>query len=224
VTLDAQMLALIDDRIRRTITRTLRPGTFADRTADAAGMAVMDQDTTAVPVLIGGDVLVSPGDRVVLAQVGSAWVVLVSLGAQWPAERQYEYTAAGETTVTSVYADAPGIPVVANRTIVKARTASSLIARVDATAFYTVASTDLQWAVLLTDLDVGTTYGPTLIASWFSGDLNRTPHGRQVKLLNIPAGRYDAKLQWRRAVGTGTVTMNADDRYTFNIREAAPQV
>jgi hypothetical protein len=224
VTLDAQMLALIDDRIRRTITRTLRPATFAERTGDAAGTAVMDQDTTAITVVIGGDVLVSPGDRVVLAQVGSSWVVVVSLAAAWPAERQYEYTAAGETTVTSVYADAPGIPAVANRTIVKQRTSSSLIARVDATAFSSAGSTDLRWAVLLTDLDIGTTYGPTLIASWFSGDNNRTPHGRQVKINSIPAGRYDAKLQWARNTGVGTITMNADDRYSFNIREAAPQL
>lgn len=224
MTLDAQMLALIDDRVRRALTRDLRPGTFAERTGDAAGTAVMDQDTTAISVLIGGDVLVSPGDRVMLARVGSTWVVVLSLAAQWPAEVQYEYTAGGETTVTSVYADAPGIPAVANRTIVKARTSSSLIARVDATAFSTLASTELRWAVLLTDLDVGTTYGPTLIASWFSGDPNRTPHGRQVKVNNIPAGRYDAKLQWARQTGTGVITMNTDDRYTFNIREAAPQL
>jgi len=222
VNLDAQVLALVDDRVRRALNRPLRPGTFAERTGDAAGTAVMDQDTTAVAVLIGGDVIVSPGDRVVMGQFGSSWVVLASLAASWPAEIQYEYTAAGETTVTSVYADAPGIPAVAARTIVKARTSSSLIARVDATAFSTLANTELRWAVLLTDLDVGTTYGPTLIASWFSGNNNRTPHGRQVKLAGIPAGRYDAKLQWNRQTGTGVITMNTDDRYTFNIREAAP--
>jgi hypothetical protein len=220
--LDAQVLALIDDRIRRALSRPLRPGTFADRTGDAAGTAVMDQDTVAISVLIGGDVLVSPGDRVVMGQFGSSWVVLASLGAQWPAEVQYEYTTAGETTSSATYADAPGLPAVANRTIVKARTSSSLIARVDATAFASVGSTDLQWAVLLTDLNTGTTYGPTMICRWFSGNNNRTPMSRQVKLTGIPAGRYDAKLQWRRAVG-GTVTMAVEDHYSFNIREAAPQ-
>ena len=137
---------------------------------------------------------------------------------------QYEYTASGETITSGTFTDCPGLPSQTNRTIIKTRTSSSLIARVDATAFSPAGTVDLQWAVYLVNLATGDDYGPTLIASWLSGDINRTPHGRQIKLTGIPAGRYDAIMQWRRATGAGTPTMNTDDRYTFNIREAAPQV
>lgn len=219
---DAGMIDIIDARVLRALKRPQRVGTFFERSGEITGSLVEDGTATAMPCLVGSDVVVSPGDRVVFAQFGSSWVILSSLTPQG-VELQYEYTAAGETTTSASYVDAPGLPAVAQRTWMKRRPGSHVIARVDATAFSSVASTDLQWAVLLTDLTSGTAYGPTFICSWFSGDGNRTPHGRQVKIASIPAGTYDVKLQWRRASGTGTITMNSDDRYTFNIREATLQ-
>jgi hypothetical protein len=219
---DAGMISIIDDRVKKALTRPQRVGTFVERLDDVNAMLVEDGTTTAMPCLVGSDVIVSPGDRVVFAQFGSGWVILTSLTPQG-IELQYEYTAAGETVTSASYVDAPGLPALAQRTWMKRRPSTHVIARVDATAFSTVASTDLQWAVLLTDVNTGVTYGPTFICSWFSGNNNRTPHGRQVKIPSIPAAVFDVKLQWRRAAGTGTITMNADDRYSFNIREVTLQ-
>lgn len=220
---DAGIVAIVDDRVRKALRRPQRVGTFAERLSDITGTVVEDGTTTAMPCLVGSGLAVSPGDRVVFAQFGSDWVILQSLTPQGT-ELQYEYQAAGETVTSSSYVDGPGLPAVAQRTWRKLRPGTHVIARFDGSAFSAVSpNTDLQFAVLLTDLVTGTAYGPTFICKFFSGDGNRTPLGRQVKIASIPVGTYDVKLQWRRAAGTGTPTMNSDDFYSLNIREATLQ-
>jgi hypothetical protein len=220
---DAGMVSIIDARVKRALSRPQRVGTFVERVDDVNAMLVEDGTTTAMPCLVGSDVVVSPGDRVVFAQFGSGWVILTSLTPQG-IELQYEYQAAGETVTSSSFVDGPGLPAVAQRTWMKRRPGTHVIVRVDASAFFAVTpNTDLQFGVLLTDLNTGTTYGPTFVCKLYSGDGNRVPVSRQVKIANVPVGIYDVKLQWRRAAGTGTPTMNADDFYSLNIREATLQ-
>jgi hypothetical protein len=221
---DVGLLGIIDDRVKRALRRPQRTGTFAERTGDVTAMVSDDDGSgTVIPVLAPADLAVLPGDRVVMSQFGSQWVVLASISPDHGVELQYEYTAAGETVTSASYVDAPGLPSSDLRLFTKTRMNTVLVARVDATAFSTVSSTDLRWGVLLTNVESGVTYGPTLISSWYSGTNDRTPHGRQVKLTGIPMGRYDAKLQWQRFAGTGVITMTADDRYSFNLRETTLQ-
>ena len=222
--IDAGLLGMIDDRVRRALSRPLRVATFQERTGTVNATVTEDGAAVTMPVLIGSSVRAFAGDRVVMAQFGSDWVVIETLVPRG-VELQYEYTASGETVTSGSYVDAPGLPSLANRTFIKTSADTALIARIDATAFVAsgTGTADLQWAVNVENIDTGDNYGPTLIASWLSADINRTPHGRQVKLTGIPAGTYDVVLQWRRAAGTGTITMNADDRYTFNIRETTLQ-
>lgn len=220
---DAGLIGIIDDRVRRAIQRPQRTGTFAERVDDINGTVVEDGTAVAMPCLVSGGFNVMPGDRVIFAQFGSSWVILGVL-AQRGIELQYEYQAAGETVTSASYVDAPGLPAVAARTFTKLRPGSTLIARVDASAFFAVTpNTDLQFGVLLTDLNSGTTYGPTFVCKLYSGDGNRAAVSRQVKISGVPVGVFDAKLQWRRAAGTGTPTMNTDDFYTLNLRETTLQ-
>lgn len=220
---DVGLIGIIDERVRRAVRRPQRVGTFAERLTDVTGTVVEDGTAVAMPCLVAGHLVLFPGDRVLFAQFGSSWVILGAL-SQGGVELQYEYQAAGETVTSSSYVDAPGLPAVASRTFMKLRPGSTLIARVDASAFMAVSpNTDLQFAVLITDINSGTTYGPTFICKMYSGDGNRSAVGRQVKVSGVPMGIYDVKLQWRRAAGTGTPTMNADDFYTFNLRETTLQ-
>lgn len=220
---DAGLIGIIDDRVRRALKRPLRVGTFAERTGTVYGKIVEDGTTTAMSCLVANDITLMTGDRVLFAQFGSDWVIVGSLTPQG-VELQYEYTAGGETTSSSSYVDAPGLPAVDSRTWSKFRPNSHVMASVDATQFATANNTEAQWGVLLTDINVGTTYGPTLVAAWFPGDsANRSAISRKVKIADVPVGTYDVKLQWRRSQGAGTITMNGDDRYTFNVREAILQ-
>lgn len=220
---DYDLRAIVDERVQRALTRPQRHGAFGERTGQVTGTVVEDGTVTAMPCLVASDAILFPGDRVVFAQFGSDWVVLGSLTPRGT-ELQYEYVAAGETVTSSSFVDAPGLPALAQRTWTKTRPATTVIARVDWSAFMAVTpNTDLQMAVLLTDVNTGVAYGPTFIAKMYSGDGNRQSAGRQVKIPGIPTATYDVKLQWRRAAGTGTPTMNADDQYTFNIRETTLQ-
>jgi hypothetical protein len=227
--MDAELLALIDDRVRRTLTRPQRMGTLVERTGDITGTAIEDGDVATLDVLIVGDKLIFEGDRVLLLRVGSALVAVGGFTPRWESELVYGYAAAGETVTSTSFVDAPGLPgSVAGRTFHKRSEQTSVTARVDATAFITgTAPCRLAFGCKLTDLDTGVVYGPQTMADFhFTATLDRnTLAGPTTFVGTVPAGAFDAKLMWARiSTSGGTPSMSGDDKYVFSIREIHPQL
>lgn len=230
--LDAQLLAIVNDQVRRAITRPLRMATVVERTSDIEALVVEDAGVVSMRALVFGDLLVYEGDRVMIAQVGSEWVVVGGLTPRWPAELHYMYISAGETTTSSSFVDAPGIPSdVADRTFIKRSNLSAVEAFCCATCYINGAvPTRVQWAAKFTDLNTGLVYGPLHMADHNFATAGQRHAQTGMRIFTganqMPAGEYDAVMMWARVpAGTGTITTStSEDRWEFRAREIHPQV
>jgi hypothetical protein len=226
---DEETRAVVNDAVRRTLTRPIRRMTLVERTSDIT-CQVSELGDVATFAWLAGDLLAAPGDPVLVVQAGSDWVVLGSLVARWPEELAYFYQNAGETTTSGSFVAAPGVPAAANRVFTKRSNVSAAIAHVTATCFISGAvPTRVQWAVQMTDLDTGTVYGPLKAADHNFGTTGRQAQAGFALFIGanqLPAGRYDALIMWARVPGgTGTIaTASGEDRWTLNVREIKPQV
>lgn len=78
-TFDADLVALVDQRIRSNQYATSAVGVVASRSSVADADVVFDGSQGAIPVKIAADVIADEGDRVLLNRFGSWWVIVGSM-------------------------------------------------------------------------------------------------------------------------------------------------
>jgi hypothetical protein len=118
------------------------------------------------------------------------------------------------TTTSAAFVAMPGTP---GLTIDKYYPAAdtSLTCRCSYTLFSTVNGTDIRLGVRISGTD-------TEIIQFFPTNANeRYQTSGEVKVPGLAAGNYVVALVWRRASGTGTLTVSALDSFSFTVEEIA---
>ena len=222
-TLDADMIALIDQRIRAQQATTQAVGTCVQRATTGAGAdVVFDGSTVAMPVKVLGHVFLQENYRCVLQKFGSDWVVTgswagLALGEAWMG---LDGPVGGTGTLTSAsYLDITEFPPILFR-----KAYDNTIVRIGLSvgAFCNSTNTVVRWAVRLTPTDSSNPYTPVdytatqVVFNVAAMHVNSTGLTRNS---GIPAGEYSCQIRWRRTVGIGGTNSNESDLYQLQLDE-----
>jgi hypothetical protein len=228
VSLDASMIALIDQRIRANAQMTKAVGTCVERDPTGPGATVIfDGSTVAMPVKVLGHVFLQPGFRCVLDKYGTDWIVSGSFAAMGLGEAsssQFPATTGGLTS--STYLDINELSPLTftklfDRTYVRfAMTASC----------YLNVGTDInrvRFALRVTGVETSAAYTATdYDLNYNVCDLNGehiSTHATS-RTTTMPAGIYNVQARWRRTAGAGTLRANGDDLFTIEVDEGVRQL
>lgn len=215
----ADLVAMVDQRIRLFLSRNRAMGTLATKaTTGSEGTALIDGAETATSVKVPGSVFCQPGDRVCLDRYGSDWVVTNAFtGPGFGEALRYVdgLPSATGTAPTGAFSD---LVEFGTLTFTKVYDATFVAAVVQAGAYSSATLTEAGFAVRFTPIDGGDGYTPTdwgVTSLYFNNSGQHLSVTGQRRLTGIPAGTYTVSLRWRRVAGTGNLA--ADDRDTFSV-------
>jgi hypothetical protein len=225
MSLDADLVQLIDQRIRANSSREKASGTCSQRDLTGPGAQVtFDGSTVAMPVKVLGHVMLQPGDRCVLDKYGSDWIVTGSFSTYGLGfiDGLYFGPAVDETTTSATFVDLVAIaPLTFNKvydyTHVRMRTTCSGSA--------SVAGTGARYGLRFTPQDAGSSYTPVDYSTsfvWFSGTAQDLSTWAGFTNFAIPAGEYSVQMRWRRTSGTGILTADNSNEFMIEIAESLP--
>jgi hypothetical protein len=221
VSLDADMIALIDQRVRSLGQTTRAAGTCVDRdTTGPGGQVVFDGSTVAMPVKVLGHVYVQPGFRCVLDKYGSDWVVTGSFAGQGLGELNRVVFGSTNTTTSSTFIDFTDM---GPSTFTKGYDLTLVRMAITAACFVTVAgNTSARFGMRLTPQDPGSTYTAqdyTLPLLFHNNVSSHQSAYYTIRALSIPAGAYTVQMRWRRSGGTGTINVDGNDVFVLEMDE-----
>ena len=224
--LDADLIALIDQRVRAAQAVTAAQGTCVDRdTTGPKAQVLFDGSTVAMPVLVLGHVNLQPGMRCVLNRYERTWVVTGSFAHPEALGAATIIQFGPADTVTS----ATFVDLAINAwTFTKLYDLTQVRLGMSAAAFSTAVNTIGRWALRLTPQDPGNTYTPVDLqlshVAWNAANEHKGGYAEKW-VADIPAGAYTCQIRWKRNSGTGTITTNVDNLYTVTMVETpAPGV
>jgi hypothetical protein len=218
-----RLLEIIDARVRASQRSTTATGTIAS--LDVIGMlamVTMDGSTLAVPVKVPGSVAAAPGDRCLLQQFGSDWVVTSAFSIRWPEDKGINIMAAAGSAA-GTFANMPGTP---SFPFTKRYGYTRLLWTVKITTFSATLGSRVYTQATATG-PPGTftqAVGQFQFAnSTGAPPIDRLLAGWDQEQLNVPVGDYTATLQWRTdTVAPNSISVNAEDTITFRVREIGP--
>lgn len=233
--LTLEEIQAIDDRVRRGEGNVTQLGTVVERTFDDNALVVFDDSQGAIPVKVAGGVEAYVGDRVGLVKFGTWWIAVLSMAHRWPSDNGDAHTmATGGTTTSATYADTPDV---VQASFTKRWDLTRVRVFVSA-SFSNVGAVALaQYGVTFTSPTMGTT-NTLFVAQMFDNYLD-APNAQHRHCCGVmyfpggtawntpvvdalPAGDYTVRMRWRRASGTGTLSMDVNDLVTLSVAEVAP--
>jgi hypothetical protein len=224
VSMDEDMIRLIDQRIRLAQARDRAVGTCVTRaTSGPDATVVFDGSTVAMPVKVLGTVFVQEGDRCVLDKYGSDWIVSGSWSTLALGEAaRFQFGPSGGTgaLTSGSFVDMMEILPV---TFTKVYDQTYVRVCVSAGAYSSAASTSVRWAVRFTPQDAGSSYTAADVFTAFIHFNEINTHQSNyagARATGIPAGSYTCQLRWRRNTGSGSVFADTNDLFMMEIDEA----
>lgn len=230
MSLDDNLIKLIDQRVRLASARDRATGTCVSRDTTGPGADVIfTGSTVAMPVKVLGTVFLTPGDRCVLDRYGTEWIVTGSFSAIGLGEAsRYQTGPSGGTgnLSSTTYVDFQEIsPLGFNKrydnTYVRLGMTASCYAETNtATMFF---------ALRIIPQDPNSGYSATDYTTNYIFHHSTLEHRTNTvfrRLLDIPAGYYLVQPRWRKSSGSGTLKADASDLFSIEIdegiRESAP--
>lgn len=224
MSLDADLIQLIDQRVRAAQASNRSAGTCVSRAAAGpTADVVFDGSTVAMPVKVLGNVFVQPGDRVVMDRYGSDWVVTGSWSALafGEASRAQLGPAGGTAQITSgTFLDIPDLTSV---TFDKSFDATYVRIGMQVGAFCGTAGTGVRFGARFTPRDAGSSYPATdinMTTIFFNAALDHQANSSMFRVTDIPAGTYTVSWRWRRNAGTGFIQADSADQFALEVDEA----
>ena len=210
MTYNDRQLEVIDDRIRRGLTKTDEVGTVVSvETTRLRAMVVFDTASNATPVKVAGHVHPMVEDRVILNRYMADWYIMgVTNRIDGPNFGNYNGIGAAGTIASATPANLPGSPTF------------EFTKRWDNTPTLLFLSFSAYVTTSLGSITGHLSFAGTIykIFDHEPAALNvRLDHAHTRKIPDaasptpIPAGVYTVNLMWSRQNGTGTVTGNDDD-------------
>jgi hypothetical protein len=220
--LDDNLIRLIDQRIRAAQQTNRATGTCVTRaTTGPSADVIFDGSTVAMPVKVAGNVFVQPGFRCLLDKYGSDWVVTnawSALGMGEASKAQFG-PSGGNNTNSATFIDQTDItPFQFNKMF----DATYVRAAMYVTCYTDVDGTAGRFAFRFNPLDSGSTYTPVdydMVFIKLENGNGHQPGYHNYRIVGLPAGSYSVQLRWRRQAGTGTVRIDGNDIFVFELDE-----
>ncbi len=220
--LDAEMIRLIDQRIRAERQAVRAVGTCVDRATTGPGANVIfDGSTVAMPVKVPGNVFLQPGNRCLLDKYGSDWVVTESwsgFGLGEASANRFGTTTTGPVSSAS-FVDYTDFEVIR---FDKAYDNTYVRIGLQASCFSSTAGAGVRFGVRLTAVESGTGYTSTdYPLTWiYCGQTNvHVPNYFAYRPTGIPAGSYNVQMRWRRANGATGCQTDSNDQISLEMDE-----
>lgn len=228
----AELLGMVEETVRRMLP-SLRGqdtalGTLVYRDPTGlAGRAVFDGSEIAVAVKVSGALDTRDGDRVALIRTGGYWtaVAALTMGGMGEANRRGAPTGTA-TKDTVAYSD---LTVIQSVPFAKLHTTTAVRVAATLSAYSTVATTHMRLGVVVTGnayVDGSTqTSGDVDLTNFIFNTANQHVPGigGAARIINLPPGDYSAQIRWRRPSGTGVLTVDTNDWFTFEVDEIRRQ-
>lgn len=220
-TLDANLINLIDQRVRLHMARDRATGTCVARATTGPSADVQfDGSTVAMPVKVLGSVFLTPGDRCVLDKYGSEWVVTGSFSALGFGETSQLGAPSGTSgsLSSSTFVDLQEIPALLftkayDNTYVRMAMLGMCKAETSSATMYF----GLRWTPMESNGYTAADYTMGYVQH-DTAEVHRAGYA-SYRSIAIPAGNYTVQARWRRQSGTGTLKVDGADRFTIEIDE-----
>lgn len=225
MTVDDDLIRLIDQRIRLAQVRDRAGGACVSRAASGPGADVLfDGSTVAMPVKVLGSVFLTPGDRCVLEKFGTEWIVTGSFSAFGLGESSFPTV--GPVGGTGVLTSASFVDVQEIPPILFDKAFDGTYVRIGLTASAyceTTANTAVQFGLRFTPMEENGTAAQdiTLNKIFFNAVLDHEGNYYNGRLapFQLLSGRYSVQLRWRRTTGTGGIKADQEDQFAIEIDE-----
>ncbi len=219
MSLDDQLIGLIDQRVRLHQVRGEALGTCVGRDIAGPGADVLfDGATVAVPVKVWGHVVLRPGMRCGLRKYGTEWIVEGAFATPAMGRAEIFTTATATSCGSTSYIDMAGLPTVE---FTKLHENTWIDIDMSAMAFVNTAGQGSRFAVRLIQLEGDTPYTPVDLDGpiiFFSQVAHLGGSARYARS-GVPAGRYTVQPRWRRTSGTVNIQANTEDLFHFILNE-----
>lgn len=219
MSMNDELLRLIDQRIASAVSQPTRMGTVSDRQQNNRAMVVLDGSSQAVPVKVFANAHVLEGDRVGLVKFGSEWVVIGGFTPrQFGGIKQFQNTAPSGSTTSTVHTPMNQGSV----TFRKLYSSTRIWVSADISAYTNGAthvylslglnliapSYNVIWPFIHRDLVNALEHDTFSVAKPIPGTES------------VPPGEYTAQPVWRVASGGGgSVNVDAGDEVNFAVME-----
>jgi hypothetical protein len=224
MTLTADDLAIIDQRVRLAQARTRSAGTIVSRdTTGPKAMVLFDGATVATPAKVTGSTFVAPGYRCLLDRYGTDWVVTNAWAATTFGEANLAMDSLPSATGANTSATFQTINEFGTFTFTKFFDLTFVRAAISVGGFVTgTAGTRANWAIRFTPIEGGIGYSPADLS--FGGVVmnqlsTHVPYSSMRRVTNIPAGTYTVNLRWRRLSGSGSLFADTNDSFAVEVDE-----
>lgn len=220
---DADLIALIDQRIRAHTRRERAVATVQNRDTTGPGaLAVFDGSSVGVPVKVLGNVFCKPGDRVVVDLYGSEWIVTGSFTATTFGEASrllFGLPFATGSLMSPFYVDLSEFGAL---TFSKAFDETYIRIGMRASGYVSVAPTRASWAARITQIAGVTPYPATdhtvCILEYNTASVHQGVYSAY-RIVGVPAGTYEITMRWRRDSGAGGITSDTNDLMLIEVDE-----
>jgi hypothetical protein len=221
---DADLIALIDQRIRLAAITTRSMGTIVSRaTTGPAATALFDMSTNPVPVKVFGSAMCQPGDRVAIEKFGSDWIVTAAYSAPRLGQASRNIQGLSGTTGNLSSATYVDLTEFGSFTFTKLydNTMIEVFACVGAFADANGSVVEFGIRFAATAGGVGYTTSDQVIGMMPINGTNVHEVGalsRQIIGI-VPAGTYTVTMRWRRKSGSANIAGNTTDFYGITLYE-----
>jgi hypothetical protein len=223
---DADLIKLIDQRIRLSAITTRSMGTIVTRDTTGPGAtALFDGSTNPVPVKVFGSAMCQPGGRVAIEKFGSDWIVIGAYSTAQLGQASRNIQGLSGTTgnlTSSTYVD---LSEFGTFVFQKLYDSTYIECGLACGAFADANGSVVEFGVRLTATAGGvgyTTVDKVIGMIPINGtNVHETDHLTQ-QLTGHPAGTYTVTLRWRRKSGTANIAGNATDFFGMTLYERVP--
>lgn len=223
--IDANLLALIDQRIRMSTSREKASGACVTRDTTGPGADVLfDGSAVTMPVKVVGSVFLRPGDRCLLDRYGSEWVVTSSfaqLGLGEASTMQFGPPGGTSAMTSGTFVDLAEIDPI---TFDKAFDGTYVRIGLSAGAYCEGSpNTAVRFGLRLTPVeDNGTVAGDAALTHIYFNAVSThlgAYHTVRYGPFDLNAGRYSVQVRWRRSTGSGSVKCDDQDLFAIELDE-----
>lgn len=219
---NAAGIDLIDERIRAAQSKERAFGTVATVSSSALRATVtFDGSSLAVPVKVFGGVDPAAGDRVTLDRYGSDWVITGTFALRYLDQQGVNGQAPTDTTTAGLFETYAGDP---SFQWTKRWDATRTRCEAHAAMYSTVNSTTVAIGMRFTNNATAVSVDQHIVHWYWTVAFEHTQCSGVVFMpaASLGAGSYTVYPLWARIGGTGVISTNSDDWYSFAATEIGP--
>jgi hypothetical protein len=213
--LDADMVNAIDARVRQGEREVMAFGVVNSVDSDVDCTVTFNGSMASIPCKNFGNIQLIENDAVGVAKVEDWWTVFGIMSARWQSENGTSVQQSFGSTTSSTFVDMPNT---AQFTFVKYYDATRIKVWASGSASTSVNNTQFTFCMKLDGANSGVTRFD-VGSMWINPTGQHVGWSDEAWLTDYPADIYTVTAGWRRNSGTGTLSVDQNDRYAHSCKE-----